>query len=164
LEVEDPKINSNSMVWDMSQLGTKNYSFRINGRNTEKMNSEWQIAESQWNAVLNIHLSSQGDNYIHKIQGQTSNFVLGEFKYSFFVMYIQTDSPHDNLNRITHSDLLSYIRVHFSGEILEGKYKKKLEELVKEKKNIDLMIEKVKTKGSQNVEVDPTPSILEDVE
>jgi hypothetical protein len=165
LEVENPKINSNSMVWDMSSNGTKNYSFRINGRNTEKINSEWQIAESQWNAVLNIHLSAQGTNHIHPIPNGTPEYLLGEIKVSFRIKYIQTDSPHDNLNRITHTDLLNLIRVKFSSEILLMKMVEEKKKLKKEKEKFDQKIKLLNEGITKNVISDsPSLHIQDDVE
>jgi hypothetical protein len=162
LEVDDPKINSNSMIWDMSTNGTKNYSFRINNRNTEKINSEWQISESQWNAIVNVHLSSQGDNYIHTIQGQTSNYVLGEVKFSFRIKYIQTDSPHDNLNRITNSDLLNIMRIKFSDMIKQYKLQQNIKALEEDKKKIDDKIKKLNEITTINV--NSGTKLLEDID
>jgi hypothetical protein len=162
LQVEDPKINSNSMVWDMSTNGTKNYSFRFNNRNTEKINAEWQIAESQWNAVVKVKLSSQGTNYIHKIDGQTTNFVLGEVKFSFRIKYVQTDSPHDNLNRITNTDILNIMRLKFNQAILLNKAQNKMKQLEKQKNEIKQEMEKLNETITLNADSDL--KLLEDID
>jgi hypothetical protein len=38
LETQDPKLNRNAMIWDMTKTGNKNFNFRINKRNTEETN------------------------------------------------------------------------------------------------------------------------------
>jgi hypothetical protein len=165
LEVDDPKINSNSMVWDMSVNGTKNYSFRINNRNTEKINVEWQIGESQWNAICVLHLSSQGDNYIHPIPNQTPNFVLGEVKFSVRVKYIQTDMPHESAKRITQTDLLNIIMFKFSDEIMVIKMKKQQKRLEQEKEKIDQELKQINAQITENVISDQRgPPSFDDVE
>lgn len=93
LEVVDPKLNRNSMTWDMTQNGTKNYQFRINKRNTNEDNVEWQSADSQWSGVLIIHISEQGENRI--LEGeQAIDYYLGTMKVSVNVIYVQNDSTN----------------------------------------------------------------------
>jgi hypothetical protein len=132
LPVENPKINRNSMVWDMTTNGTKNYNFWINNRNTEKINQEWQIGSSQWSGICKIHLSSQGDNYIHPIPNQSSMFILGEMKISVLIRYVQNDSNENEANRITTSEILKYCKNEKEKEILEKKKVEQIQQLQKE--------------------------------
>jgi hypothetical protein len=93
LQNNDPKINKNTMVWDMTKNGTKNYNFRINTRNTEKENQEWQIAESFWNAILKLHISSQG---LNELEAEPLFRNLGELKISISVIYVKADETQQN--------------------------------------------------------------------
>jgi hypothetical protein len=105
LQNNDPKINKNTMVWDMTKNGTKNYAFRINTRNTEKENQEWQIAESFWNAILKLHISSQG---LNELEAEPLYRNLGELKISISVLYVKADETQAQR---THLPLHHLIKV-----------------------------------------------------
>jgi hypothetical protein len=92
IQNSDPKVNKNTMVWDMTTNGNKNYNFRITNRNTEKVNNEWQIAESFWNAICKIHLSDQGNIFLVDMGQISQTWALGEMKISVLVAYTRNDT------------------------------------------------------------------------
>jgi hypothetical protein len=98
LASEQPLLNKNTMVWDMTQIGNKNYNFRITPANTEKINQEWLISESQWNAVLSLHIDEAGMiqyNYDQDLVSEPTP-VLGEVKVSVRIKYIPNDITGNN--------------------------------------------------------------------
>lgn len=123
LETEDPKLNRNTMIWDMTGLGNKNYNFRITNRNTEKDNQQWLIGESQWNAVCVLHISQQGENSFNFDQdmiNQVTN-VLGEVKVSVAVRYLKNDlrvgQNKSSITRITNQQVLNAMRLKLANEL-----------------------------------------------
>jgi len=151
LEVEDPKINSNTMVWDMTANGTKNYNFKITNRNTEKINQEWHTGDSDWSAVLKIHLSAQGENKIYKPNDQTiPTFSLGEVKFSVQIVYIQIDSDAV-IDRVTQRDAIAYVKNTFGEEILAKKKQRHLEFLLAEQEKINSKIKKLEADEADNI-------------
>jgi hypothetical protein len=94
------------MCWDMTKLGTKNYSFRINNRNTDKENQEWQIAESFWNGIMKLHLSCQGTN----MHGTDTDFLeIGELKISVSVLYIKSDMTNNNRYHLSTHEIMKKV-------------------------------------------------------
>lgn len=108
LQASDPKLNNNTMVWDMTSNGSKNYNFRINNRNTEKQNQEWQISEAQWNAVCILHLTQQGEIFI-KDRESVFPVQLGEIKIAVSVVYVKADTENNNRVHLTTSNILNTI-------------------------------------------------------
>lgn len=146
----DPKVNKNTMVWDMTKPGTKNYQFRINNRNTEKINNEWQIADSQWNAVMIMHLSSQGYNKIYRDADQPDpTRELGECKISIQILFVRSDTEN-NAYRITNKDVINYIKDTKYKEIMNLKNLNKEKQITNEiiKKNNEL--ERIKVESEEN--------------
>lgn len=163
LQNSDPKINKNTMTWDMTRLGTKNYDFKINTRNTEKINQEWQVADSQWNAICIFHLSSQGYNKIYRDANQPEpTRELGELKISVRVSYIKADS--DNINnkfRITTQDLIKTLKQEEKDKIIKDKITQRnkylqfqIDKLTQEK---DLNLTQIEN-STQDIKLDITQS------
>lgn len=128
LTATDPLINKNTMVWDMTHNGNKNYNFYITPANTEKINQEWQIGDSLWNAIMVLHITEQGKiqyNFDQDLINEAP-VQLGEVKVSIRVVYVPND--------ITYGQNKSVIRQLTASEVIQ---KLKLQE-TKDKRKYDI--------------------------
>jgi hypothetical protein len=155
MKAEDPKINNNTMIWDMTANGSKNYNFWINSRNTEKINQEWQIGESQWNAILTLHLSSQGNNYAYRLNGQPEiTTELGEMKVSILVKYVEMDKTGDEVNRVRMKDLNAYLLQEKAEEVKKWKQRQTVKLLSLEYEKAVKHLQKVSGKDPTRLDGD----------
>lgn len=152
LENSDPKNNQNTMIWDMTSLGTKNYNFRINNRNTEKINQEWQISDSQWNAICILHISQQGSNSIYRLNDQPEpNRYLGEIKVAVQVLYVKSDTEN-NSSRVTQQDVIKYMMKTHYKEIQQMKVQQNLLANKEKIKQLEETNKKLENKYIEEVE------------
>jgi hypothetical protein len=103
LQVQDPLKNRNSMVWDMTRIGNKNFNFRISKQNTEESNLEWQNGAAQWSGICILHLSQ-----VSTVESDP-NVNLGDVKISVQVLYRPVDSGVI-VNRITDKEVIQYMK------------------------------------------------------
>lgn len=126
LQSTDPRINRNSMVLDMSTNGNKNYTFKINRRNTDSDNAGWIIGEAQFSGICKIHISEAGSNYSNQQMVEAYQAQLGEFKISVRVVYKHMDVNEINRNtgrkRITDKEIIKEIA---NTELIQNKIKEK---------------------------------------
>jgi hypothetical protein len=126
LQVEDPLKNRNTMTWDMTIQGTKNFNFYLNKRNTEESNLEWQNSAAQWSAIAILHLSE-----VSSVEME-SNINLGDVKISVQVLYKPVDTQVvPNKNRISKYQMEEYVRTKIKEERKEKEQNDKIQKNIK---------------------------------
>lgn len=112
--VDNPDKNRNSMIWDMSHNGTKNFNFRITNRNTEKINQEWQNPDSDWSGVLKCSIS-EVDQASTRVKpdtelGEDFPIKIGELKITYRIAFRLTDTSFAVREMPSTAEAINYIK------------------------------------------------------
>jgi hypothetical protein len=97
--VPDPTQERNTMVWDMTNPGNKNYNVRFVRRNMYTQDLGWQVSSNGWTGTYKIRVAQyEGDNSVKiKIvdqQESTDPVHIGTIHATFKILFRTLDQAH----------------------------------------------------------------------
>jgi hypothetical protein len=97
--VPDPLQEKNTMKWDMTQPGTKNYNVKFVRRNMFTQDLGWQQSSNGWTGTYKLKIGSVNNELIKiKFEGNEESgqpLVIGTLHITFRVLFRTLDQAHD---------------------------------------------------------------------